>query len=220
MLTRIKMGCNIANMGSNAVEKGQVAQSVATNVKAVRERRGLSQQQLAARLGELGRPMQASAVAKIESGARRVDVDDLAALAVALNVAVARLLVPDCGEEEPVFVVPAFSVPAYSAWDWATGERSLVGEDDDLQDPVVQERDLDFIAERPRWKRLRDEQSLVKAARHASWVVSKVFQSETQYKTPRTRVAGALGWLARLDDALDDVKRSAQRVADEVRDRG
>lgn len=214
------MGCNVSNMGSNAVEKGHVAQSVATNVKAVRDRRGLSQQQLAARLGELGRPMQASAVAKIESGARRVDVDDLAALAVALNVAVARLLVPDGGEDEPVFVVPAFSVPAYSAWDWATGERSLATEDDDLLDPVVQERDLNFIAERPRWKRLRDEQALAKAARHVSWVVGKVLRSETEYRTPKTRVAGALGWLARLDDALDDVKRSAQRVADEVRDRG
>lgn len=214
------MGCNVSNMGSNAVEKGHVGQSVATNVKAVRDRRGLSQQQLAVRLGELGRPMQASAVAKIESGARRVDVDDLAALAVALNVAVARLLVPDGDEDQPVFVVPAFSVPAYNAWDWATAERSLTSEDDDLLDPVVQERDLDFIAERPRWKRLRDEQPLVKAARHASWVAWKVFQSETIYKTPKTRARGALGWLARLDDALDEMKRSAERVADEVRDRG
>jgi len=214
------MGCNVSNMGSSAVEKGHVAQSVATNVNSVRDRRGLSQQQLAARLGELGRPMQASAVAKIESGARRVDVDDLAALAVALNVAVARLLVPDGGEDELVFVVPAFSVPADSAWAWATGERRLATEDDDLLDPVVQERDLDFIAERPRWKRLRDEQLLAKAARHVSWVVGKILRAETEYRTPATRVAGALGWLARLDDALDDVKRSAQRVAYEVRDRG
>lgn len=207
-------------MGTRAVEKGAIAQAVAENVEAVRKRRGLTQQQLASRLAELGRPMQASAVAKVESGDRRVDVDDLAALAVALNVSVARLLLPDGDENQPVFVVPAFSVPAYSAWDWATGERSLATEGDDLLDPLVQERDLDFIAERPRWKRLRDDQALAKAARHVAWVVGKALRSETQYKTPRTRVAGALGWLARLDDALDDVKRSAERVADEVRDRG
>ena len=219
-MTTVKLGAHSSNMGTRAVEKGAIAQAVAENVEAVRKRRGLTQQQLASRLAELGRPMQASAVAKVESGDRRVDVDDLAALAVALNVSVARLLLPDGDENQPVFVVPAFSVPAYSAWDWATGERSLATEGDDLLDPLVQERDLDFIAERPRWKRLRDDQALAKAARHVAWVVGKALRSETQYKTPRTRVAGALGWLARLDDALDDVKRSAERVADEVRDRG
>jgi transcriptional regulator with XRE-family HTH domain len=207
-------------MGTRAVEKGAIAAAVAENVEAVRKRRGLTQQQLASELARLGRPMQASAVAKVESGDRRVDADDLAAFAVALNVPVARLMLPDGDEDQPVFVVPAFSVPAYSAWDWATGERSLWKQDDDGQDPAVQERDMSFIAERPLWKRLQDEQDLAKAARHVAWVVGKVLSSRTQHKTPKTRAAAALGWLSRLEGALEDVKRSAQRVADEVADRG
>ena len=91
---------------------GPAAEAVANNVKAIRERRGLSQQQLALQLGWLGRPMQTSAVAKVESGDRQVDVDGLTALAVALNVPVARLLLPDVDDDEAeVHVVPAYSVP-------------------------------------------------------------------------------------------------------------
>src|SRR5215217_3344912 len=108
------MTCQHPNMGTRAVERGQVGQAVSENIRAVRERRGLTQQQLAARLGELGRPIQASAVAKVEAGDRRVDVDDLAAFAVALNVSPARLLVPDVDQDEDVRMVPDLSVPVWS----------------------------------------------------------------------------------------------------------
>src|SRR4051794_40249041 len=94
----------VSIMGTNAIARGPVAESVAANVQAIRKRRGMSQQQLAARLGELGRPLQKAAIAKIESRDRRVDVDDLAALAVALNVSLARLVLPDAPLDEEVRV--------------------------------------------------------------------------------------------------------------------
>src|SRR5690606_19823410 len=60
---------------------------------------GLSQRALADRLAEHGRPMQVSGVSKIEAGERRVDVDDLVALARALEVTPAHLLT---GEPDPM----------------------------------------------------------------------------------------------------------------------
>src|SRR3954454_23683106 len=47
-----------------------------------------------------GRPILASGLGKIESGERRVDVDDLVALAVALDVSPVRLLLPRPTSEE------------------------------------------------------------------------------------------------------------------------
>jgi len=82
--------------------QGQVGRTTAGQVRAVRNRRQLSQRALSARLTELGRPLVPSAVAKIETGERRVDVDDLIALALALEVSPARLLLPDHAGDEPV----------------------------------------------------------------------------------------------------------------------
>lgn len=217
MLTRNNMGCNVSNMGSSAVERGAVAEAVAANVRAVRERRGMSQQQLAARMGDLGRPIQASTVAKVESGSRRVDVDDLAALAVALNVPLARLMVPDVELDESVFVVPAVPVPAWIAWGWANGEQSLHPDDEPWNDPSRLAREQDFFAERPLWRRAQDDHDLAKAARHVGWLVSKVLRAPAEHKTPKTRAAAAQAWLSKLDEALVAVRHSAELVGEEIR---
>lgn len=64
---------------------------VAKNVKALRGR--VPVRELSEQLGAIGRPMLPSAITKIETGQRRVDVDDLVALAEVLDVAPQRLLV-------------------------------------------------------------------------------------------------------------------------------
>ncbi|WP_240503047.1 helix-turn-helix domain-containing protein [Streptomyces prasinopilosus] len=66
--------------------------NVAANVQRIREARRLSTRQLSTRLAEVGRPIPASGITRIEQGMRRVDVDDLAALAKTLDVQVAQLL--------------------------------------------------------------------------------------------------------------------------------
>lgn len=66
--------------------------NVAANVKAHREDLRLSLQDLSARMGSVGRPILASGLSKIEQGDRRVDVDDLVALATALETTPARML--------------------------------------------------------------------------------------------------------------------------------
>lgn len=207
-------------MGTRAVERGDVAQAVADNIRAVRERRGLTQQQLSQRLGELGRPMLASAVAKVEAGDRRVDVDDLSAFAVALNVSPARLLVPDVHEDDEVRMVPGLAVPGWSAWAWANGRHSLSTEQDDLNDPDVQRRELDFDQERPVWERARESHPLAQATRHLVWAVGRTLAVAPGVARSRSSRTGVKAWLGTVQQSLDGVRREADRLAAEAGERG
>jgi transcriptional regulator with XRE-family HTH domain len=87
-------------MAARALEIGEAGGCVAAAVSAHRQRRGWDQRHLAARVTEAGRPMSASVLGKVEAGARRVDVDDLVALAAALEVPPARLL-PGADDDGP-----------------------------------------------------------------------------------------------------------------------
>lgn len=83
----------ISNMGTRRVEQGDVGHIVAGEIKQRREARQLSLRELSDRLAALGRPILPSGLSKIESGARRVDVDDLVAIADALGTVPGVLLV-------------------------------------------------------------------------------------------------------------------------------
>ena len=100
-LTVVNLSRYHSNMGTRKVEQGQIGMNVAAQVRRVREQRGWSLRELSEQMGAVGRPVQASGLAKVEAGDRRVDVDDLAALATALDVEVHRLLWPDGGPIEP-----------------------------------------------------------------------------------------------------------------------
>ena len=100
-------------MGTNAVQHGPTAATVAANVKRLREQQNLGLRALAQRLADVGRPLTHTALDKIERGTRRVDVDDLMALAAALDVSPATLLMPTM-----VPAVPRVSELAYRPeWD-------------------------------------------------------------------------------------------------------
>ena len=73
--------------------------NVIANVERLRQARHLSLRQLSARLAELGRPTLTSVVHWMLQGGRRVDVDDLVALADSLEVSPADLLAPPSGAE-------------------------------------------------------------------------------------------------------------------------
>ncbi|MFJ2769160.1 helix-turn-helix domain-containing protein [Streptomyces sp. NPDC087300] len=66
--------------------------AVARAIEATRTTRGYSQRQLASRVTALGRPMTFTAVSRIERRVRRCDIDDLVAIAMALDVAPHTLL--------------------------------------------------------------------------------------------------------------------------------
>jgi transcriptional regulator with XRE-family HTH domain len=94
-------------MAARAIEIGEAGGHLAAAVTAHRQRRGLDQAGLAAAVTAAGRPMSASVLGKIESAARRVDVDDLVALAAALDVDAVQLLP---GADHPADVDDPFDV--------------------------------------------------------------------------------------------------------------
>lgn len=76
----------------------------------------------------MGHDLSLSAVSKIEGGSRRMDVDDLTALAAALNVAPVTLLLPDETEWDTATVTGA-TASAVRLWMWATGSVPLPTQD-------------------------------------------------------------------------------------------
>jgi predicted nucleic acid-binding protein len=92
----------VIKMGTNAVRHDATAETVSANVKRLRLDQNLGLRGLAKKLKEVNRPLTHSAIDQIEKGARRVDVDDLMALAVALEVSPATLLTPMGGDDELV----------------------------------------------------------------------------------------------------------------------
>jgi transcriptional regulator with XRE-family HTH domain len=100
---------------------GPTGARVAARLKQVRQERGLTLAQLAARLEALGRPLLLSALSKIEQRQRRVDADDLVALARALDVSPMLLLLPaDASADTLVQLTESDSVDASRAWQWMT----------------------------------------------------------------------------------------------------
>jgi transcriptional regulator with XRE-family HTH domain len=108
---------------------GPIGENVKDAVKRFREDRRLSYAELSRKLTELGRDVPPLGLRRIESGARRVDADDLAALALALSVSPLALLLPT----GPSAVLPGGKrYPAEQIWDWGTGEHPLFATDDVL----------------------------------------------------------------------------------------
>jgi transcriptional regulator with XRE-family HTH domain len=109
---------------------GPTRERVAENVKQLREAHGLSLNELSVLLRALGRPLRENGVSKIELGNRRVDVDDLVALALALDVTPNRLLLPADASDSPKTLCDLaasgdVTVTTATAWRWACGEEAV-----------------------------------------------------------------------------------------------
>jgi transcriptional regulator with XRE-family HTH domain len=93
-------------------------------VRELRLAEGLDQQQLSARLAELGHPLPVSTISRIENGDRRADVGDLVAFALALRACPNELLLPTHHTEGEggVQITENHSMPWTYAWAWARGE--------------------------------------------------------------------------------------------------
>jgi hypothetical protein len=82
----------------------------------------MSTGRLSEQLAQLGRPIPPSGITKIEKHVRRVDADDLVALALALNVSPVALLLPAVGgATDSCDLTDEVSLPAADAWAWADG---------------------------------------------------------------------------------------------------
>lgn len=114
-----------------------VAARVAENVRTLRKERGLDLADVAERMAELGRPLSLNGVSKVERGKRGVDVDDLVALALALNVSPLRLLLAPDASDDRISLTPKVSVSKRDAWQWASGEHQL-GLTEELEEASTQ----------------------------------------------------------------------------------
>lgn len=108
--------------GKPRLNIGPTGRTVAFNVQRLRKTRGHTQTALAALLTKAGRRMSLSSLSEIELGTRRVDVDDLAALAAALQVSPNALLLPPVrGSGLACEVTGMGPVGTDDAWRWADG---------------------------------------------------------------------------------------------------
>ncbi|WP_058741735.1 helix-turn-helix domain-containing protein [Curtobacterium citreum] len=107
---------------------GPTGRAVAENLKRIRVAAGMTQAQLAEAVREVGYSIPTAAIGKIETQDRRVDVDDLVVLAVALNVSPLGLLMP--WTPRPTDAVEVTGIPgqdrSIDVWRWATGQAPLV----------------------------------------------------------------------------------------------
>jgi transcriptional regulator with XRE-family HTH domain len=76
---------------------------VGANVRRIRDQRGWTLAELAGRLSELGITIHVSGLSNVESGRRRITVEEMLAIAFALDVSPAALVL---GEGEPLVVAP------------------------------------------------------------------------------------------------------------------
>lgn len=129
---------NVRIMTTGRIELGPTGRQVAANVKRLREARGLTLRSLSVCLREAGRPLSADALNKIENGrssevegekarpVRRVDVDDLMALAGVFNVSPLALLLPmRTYAPGTVELTSTLSATLDDAWDWGAGASAL-----------------------------------------------------------------------------------------------
>lgn len=107
---------------------GPAGETLMRNIKRIREGQRLTFVELSDRLTKVaGRPIPVLGLRRIERGERRVDVDDLLALAHVLDVSPVDLLVPgDAADDEPYSVTPKVTTTAATARDWISGTAFLV----------------------------------------------------------------------------------------------
>ncbi|MBS9532604.1 helix-turn-helix transcriptional regulator [Mycobacterium sp. M1] len=117
-------------MATRRIEIGWAGVTVMHNLPRFRGLRRMTMGDLSERLTALGRPMSVPTLSAVENGKRRIDVDDLVHLALALDVSPIALLMPateslddDIGDTPGA---PDHSPPrAIDWWQWLRSEHPL-----------------------------------------------------------------------------------------------
>lgn len=124
------MGCMPPTKQPRQPEVGPIGRNLIRAVERLRERRGLTYKKLSELLEATGRPIFPLGLSRLEKGERRVDVDELVALAAVLGVSPATLLFPrDADESDLVEVAPDVEQRAWIVWEWMSARDYLPAED-------------------------------------------------------------------------------------------
>lgn len=108
---------------------GPTGKTVAANIARARRVRGFSLQQLENRLAELGRRIPVSGLSRIENEDRRVEVDDLMVIALALDISPLGLILPITPAPDTDVEVTGARGGAALFWQWALTEYSHDGDE-------------------------------------------------------------------------------------------
>ena len=190
------------------------------NIRWIRDARNISAAELSATLSRLERPIPVLGVQRIEAGTRRVDVDDLVTIAVALGVSPASLLMPmyeddAVSQRTPVpargaeirkdSLVPISAwnrpVSARVVWDWLSAAA-----------PLVRGTLATFMAHGlPGWERERMEAEVAEVRRRVHEQVQAELTGETRERKRTSEVAAEVRADAALgsqgsDDVFDQLE--------------
>ncbi len=148
---------------------GPTGERLRLAVARVREARGISKKELSDRVAALGRPIPPLGISRLEAGTRRIDADDLVALALALRVSVNALLLPTEGDgSDSVELTDQVVLSASDAWQWADGDKPHEKPERDVYGDLLRFR----LDSRPEWDRdaIRKmyNQSLEQVARNSA----------------------------------------------------
>lgn len=92
------------------------SEQVADNLRRIRQKSGVDLRTLDKRLEKLGHRISSSGLSKIENGERKVAVDELIALAVALGVTPLHLLRPVSASDRPTAVSKDYAQEEVEVW--------------------------------------------------------------------------------------------------------
>jgi hypothetical protein len=106
---------------------GGAGRALAANIARVREARRLSYIDLSRELSKAGRPIPELGLRRIEKGERRIDFDDLLAIAYVLKVCPVDLMVSNTADgDDPYPVTSKHEYESDSVRDWITGETVIL----------------------------------------------------------------------------------------------
>jgi transcriptional regulator with XRE-family HTH domain len=180
------------------------------NVRRLRRDREWSQADLAARLTELGYPMTQAMIAKIESvrtdratndvrAARSVSVDELVALAYALDTSPTNLLVP-WPSDAAVNLVRGVSISGAKGRRWFRGWEPAPGQDAQRYRRIVPDQDRIFLQD-PHLP------SLIDTLESESLAALDIVDASAEQRAQNARDMGAIAWgahVARIFDPEDE----------------
>jgi len=194
------------------------SQVLAQQVRAWRDRRGLSAQQLADRIAASGGKLDRQAISKIEVSGRGVRLEEWLQLAYALGVPPLTLVFP-AGREQTIEVLPGQPVDTWRAAKWFTGEAPfprhdssvyVVGEDD-RPDPEFEEgvASLRLLRDHDRYVELRLEATTAALVEHLGADAAQTdSERESHLAEARTHDYYVRGW----DDRIRQVRLSMRRI--------
>jgi len=201
-------------MANETRERGPSAERVRDNIKALRKERGLDLADLSQRLGDLGQPISVSGLSKLELGQRRVDVDDLVALALVLDVSPNRLLLPAEAETSEVAVTRDLSLAASDLWAWATGDRELQQYDDDRRVYSIPRKRRFAVENRPHDPKSDGTTAGQLFEWEARGVFTKLEEGYTSARdagVPHRTILGYLSLRQSLRETVDTIKEGLNR---------